>query len=67
VYGALGLYLMRLDGSPITGPRRLQIQPISSKGNLGRSWLEIPLADLPTLVAVLQEVLEKEQAIATTP
>jgi hypothetical protein len=60
VYGALGLYLARLDSSPVTGPLRLQIQPITSKGNLGRGWLEIPLATVPTLIAALQSFLARD-------
>jgi hypothetical protein len=67
VYGARGLYLLRLENSPFTGPLRLQIQPITSKGDLGRGWLEIPLADVPTLVAALQDFLTKDRAIVAIP
>ena len=57
VYDSIGLHLMRLDGSPITGPIRLSIQPITSKGNLGRARLEIPLEAVSALVAALKDFL----------
>jgi hypothetical protein len=64
VYDAVGLHLTRLGSSPIIGPSRLQIQPITSKGNLGRAWLEIPLAAVPNLIAALQDFLAKDRAFA---
>jgi hypothetical protein len=67
VYGAVGLYLGRLDSSPITGPLRLNIAPVTSKGKLGRAWLEIPLVAVPALVAALQRFLVRERAITTIP
>jgi hypothetical protein len=64
VYGAVGLYLVRRDSSPATGPHRLNLAPITSKGNLGRAWLEIPPVAVPALVTVLQDFLAGERAIA---
>jgi hypothetical protein len=67
VYGAVGLYLVRWDSSPATGPHRLNLAPITGKGQLGRAWLEIPLVAVPALVAALQRFLVRERAIATIP
>ena len=38
------------------GQTLVTLQPFTSRGDIGRAWLEIPLEDVPSVIAALQKV-----------
>jgi len=55
VYKQSGINVSMVIGNPIH-PKRVMLSPITSKGEVGRAWLEIPKEKIPELIKALQEI-----------
>jgi hypothetical protein len=49
-----------------TGAKSVTLQPFTSKGIIGRAWLEIPLEDVPSVIAALQKVTNLKSLLSTS-